>query len=146
MKRFKRSALRRALSILLFSVGLIGVPMAKADILRLRDGRMFTGEFLGATKNQIWFQADSPVNLIGPTAYAVVQVESLTFGPVPKQSGAAQTIQPLCNAANCRNPFDAILVTLARESQKTYRPSDQRFHEQPAPVQPPAGNEGHPGS
>jgi len=146
MKPFKRAAFCPALSILLFLVGLIGLPVAKADILRLRDGRMFTGEFLGATKDQIWFQADSPVNIIGATAYAIVEVESLTFGPAPKQSGAARTIEPPCNATNCRNPFDAILVTRARESPKTYRPSDQRFHEQPAPVQPSAGHEGHPGS
>jgi hypothetical protein len=146
MKPFKRSASGRVLSILLFLVGLIGLPMAKADILRLRDGRMFTGEFLGATKDQIWFQADSPVNMIGPTAYAVVQVESLTFGPAQKQSNTAHAMDPACNATNCRNPFDAILMALARESQKTYRPSDQRFHEQPAAVQPPAGHEGHPGS
>lgn len=121
MKAFKRTAPYRALSILLFLVGLAGVPSAKADILRLRDGRMFTGEFLGATKDQIWFQADSSVNIIGPTAYAVIQVESLTFGPAPRQSDAGRRS---CNA-NCRNPLDAILVALARESQKTYRPPDQ---------------------
>jgi hypothetical protein len=115
--------------ILLFLAGLIGLPTAKADILRLRDGRMFTGEFLGATKDQIWFQSDSPVNIIGPTAYAIVQVESLTFGPAVKQSGAAKSIAPACNAMNCRNPVDAILMVLARDfkkdSQKVNRQPDQ---------------------
>jgi hypothetical protein len=125
MTMFKRARFCRAWSILLLLVGLIGLPAAKADILRLRDGRMFTGEFLGATKDQIWFQADSTVNLIGPTAYAVAQVESVTFGPVAKQSGAAKPVSPSCNVNECRNPADVILVALARESQKINRPPDQ---------------------
>jgi hypothetical protein len=120
MKPFKRPA-----TLLLFLAGLIGLPVAKADILRLRDGRMFTGEFLGATRDQIWFQSDSPVNLIGPIAYAVVQVESLTFGPVSKQSNTAQSAAPSYNRTNLRNPVDVILVALARESQKTDRSPDQ---------------------
>ena len=48
MNEFKRGPIGRALSILLFLIVLIGMPVAKADILRLRDGRMFTGQFLGA--------------------------------------------------------------------------------------------------
>jgi hypothetical protein len=125
MNEFKLGPLGRALSILLFLIVLIGMPAAKADILRLRDGRMFTGQFLGATKEQIWFQSDTPANMIGPTAYSVTQVESLTFGPVEKQSGAAKTAPPSCVATVCRNPVDVILVALARESQKTNRPPDQ---------------------
>jgi hypothetical protein len=125
MTMFRRAVFRCAWPLLLFVVGLVGLPAAKADILRLRDGRMFTGEFLGATKDQIWFQADGSVNLIGPTAYTVAQVESVTFGPVAKQSGAAKPVTPSCNVNECRNPVDVILVALARESQKTDRPPDQ---------------------
>jgi hypothetical protein len=124
MTMFRRAKFWRAWSLLLLLVVLVGLPAAKADILRLRDGRMFTGEFLGATKDQIWFQADGAVNLIGPTAYAVTQVESVTFGPVATQSGAVQRVTPSCNVTGCRNPVDVILVALARESQKTNRPPD----------------------
>jgi|HubBroStandDraft_2_1064218.scaffolds.fasta_scaffold615282_2 hypothetical protein len=125
MNEFKRGPISRAFSILFLLIVLIGMPAAKADILRLRDGRMFTGQFLGATKEQIWFQSDAPANMIGPTAYSVVQVESLTFGPAEKQSGAAKTAPPSCIATVCRNPVDVILVALARESQKINRPPDQ---------------------
>lgn len=125
MNEHKRATSFRAWSILLFVVGLIGVPAARADILRLRDGRMFTGEFLGATKDQIWFQADTPANMIGPTAYSVVQVESLTFGPVAKQSQAVVTPHSHSARVDGRNAVDVILVTLARESQKANRPPDQ---------------------
>jgi hypothetical protein len=126
MNAFKRAASFRAWSVILF---VLILPAAKADILRLRDGRMFTGEFLGATKDQIWFQGDAPGNIISPAAYSVAQVESLTFGPAEKQSKAApvpQAVVPIHRAgADCRNAVDAILVTLARESQKINRPPDQ---------------------
>lgn len=71
----------------LFLVGLVCLS-ARADILRLRDGRMITGNFLGATRTEIWFQRDTPGDLMGTTAYPVEQVESLTFGPVARQSSA----------------------------------------------------------
>ena len=123
MNVFKRAASFRAWSIILF---VLILPAAKADILRLRDGRMFIGEFLGATKDQIWFQGEAPGNIIGPSAYSVAQVESLTFGPNEKQSKAAQAAPPFHRAAaGCRNAVDAILVTLARESQEINRPPDQ---------------------
>ncbi len=112
MNRFRRA-------VLLCVIVLVGLPVAKADILRLRDGRMLTGEFLGATKEQIWFQTDAAVNLIGPTVYSVAQVESVTFGPAEKQSNAM--ILP----KDSRNAVDVILVTLARESQKANRSPDQ---------------------
>ncbi|HTS75580.1 MAG TPA: hypothetical protein VMG40_05215 [Bryobacteraceae bacterium] len=87
-------------SILLVMVGLLMIASAKADILRLRDGRMLTGEFLGATKDQIWFQADTPGGLVGPAAYSTAQVESLTFGPAPKQSDA-KGAPPAKNVSQC---------------------------------------------
>jgi len=71
----------------LFLVGLVCLT-ARADILRLRDGRLFTGNFLGATRTEIWFQPDTPGELIGAAAYTVAQVESVTFGPVSRQSNS----------------------------------------------------------
>ena len=75
----------------LLLVGLVVCCSVKADILRLRDGRMFTGSFLGASRSEIWFQRDAPGQVIGTGAYPIEQVESLTFGPVMRQSslGAA---------------------------------------------------------
>src|SRR5581483_10837709 len=80
------------MKLALLIVVLIGA--ARADILRLRDGRMFTGNFLGATRTEIWFQRDAPGDFIGTAAYPVEQVESLTFGPVAKQSGASASDSP----------------------------------------------------
>jgi hypothetical protein len=66
-------------------IGMVCVTL-RADILRLRDGRMITGQFLGATRSEIWFKCDTPGNVLGTTAYPVEEVESVTFGPAPKQS------------------------------------------------------------
>ncbi len=81
----------------LLLVGLVCFS-ARADILRLRDGRMVTGNFLGATRTEIWFQPDTPGEIIGAAAYPVAQVESVTFGPVARQSsadgGRAVTFKP----------------------------------------------------
>lgn len=72
----------------LFLIGMVCVTL-RADILRLRDGRMITGQFLGATRTEIWFKGETPGDIVGPASYPVDQVESLTFGPAPKQSQAA---------------------------------------------------------
>jgi len=73
----------------LFLIGMVCVTL-RADILRLRDGRLITGQFLGATKSEIWFKDDVPGNVIGAAAYPVEQVESLTFGPAPGQAKASK--------------------------------------------------------
>ncbi len=75
------------MKLALLIVLLIGA--ARADILRLRDGRMFTGNFLGATRTEIWFQRDTPGDYLGAAAYPVEEVESLTFGPAMKQVNAS---------------------------------------------------------
>jgi hypothetical protein len=74
-------------------LALMGVS-ARADILRLRDGRMFTGNFLGATRTEIWFQRDTPGQFLGTAAFPVEEVESLTFGPALKQSSAGASLSP----------------------------------------------------
>jgi len=69
-------------------LALIGLACvaANADILKLRDGRMYNGQFLGATRTEIWFQRDAPGDVLGAAAYPIAQVESLTFGPALRQS------------------------------------------------------------
>ena len=69
----------------LFLVGLVAFA-AKADMLKLRDGRMFTGQFLGATKTEIWFQRDPPSDILATQAFPIAQIESLIFGPDVRQS------------------------------------------------------------
>jgi hypothetical protein len=92
------------------AIGLICLS-AKADILKLRDGRMLTGVFLGATRSEIWFQSDAPGDVLGTAAFPVEQVESLTFGPVARQSKQAgssdaapreQQVKPGADGAKAR--------------------------------------------
>lgn len=82
--------MKSILKILL--IGMVCVTL-RADILRLRDGRMITGQFLGATRTEIWFKCDTPGNILGAAAYPVEQVESVTFGPAPKQSKADEGVK-----------------------------------------------------
>ena len=78
----------------------------RADILRLRDGRMFTGSFLGATRTEIWFQNETPGDYLGAAAYPVEQVESLTFGPAARQSKTAlETSAAEVRRTNIRGTF-----------------------------------------
>src|ERR1700719_3629258 len=67
---------------------------ASADTLRLRDGRTLSGQFLGASRSEIWFQRDVPGEVLGKEAFPVMQVESLTFGP-NAQTGSAHFKNPL---------------------------------------------------
>ena len=69
----------------LFLIGMVCITL-RADMLRLRDGRLITGQFLGATRTEIWFKDDVPGDVMGAAAYPVEAVESLTFGPAPGQS------------------------------------------------------------
>jgi hypothetical protein len=82
--------MKSILKILL--IGMVCVTL-RADILRLRDGRLITGQFLGATRSEIWFKCDTPGDVLGATAYPVEQVESVTFGPTPKQSKADRGVK-----------------------------------------------------
>ena len=81
---------------MLFQLALIGLLSiaAPADTLKLRDGRTLSGQFLGATRAEIWFQRDVPGEVLGKEAFPVMQVESLTFGP------SAQT-----SAGHFKNPL-----------------------------------------
>jgi hypothetical protein len=80
----------------LFQLALIGVMCitGRADTLKLRDGRTLSGQFLGATRAEIWFQGDVPGEVLGKEAFPVMQVESLTFGP-GAQAGAGHFKNPL---------------------------------------------------
>src|SRR5258705_3682753 len=79
---------------------------ARADVLKLRDGRTVPGQFLGATRTEIWFQRDAPGEVIGTMAYPIVQVESLTFAPdargsVKSQGAAFQMTPQITRAKRC---------------------------------------------
>jgi hypothetical protein len=85
--------LRVILMRVLFLLGLICVAVS-ADTLKLRDGRVLSGQFLGATRSEIWFQRDVPGEVLGKEAFPVMQVESLIFGP-NAQTGSAYFKNPL---------------------------------------------------
>jgi hypothetical protein len=75
--------------------------IASADTLRLRDGRILSGQFLGATRSEIWFQRDVPGEVLGKEAFPVMQVESLTFGPTAQAAISPPSPQrPLRPAAS----------------------------------------------
>jgi hypothetical protein len=67
---------------------------ASADTLRLRDGRILSGQFLGATRSEIWFQRDVPGEVLGKEAFPVMQVESLTFGPTAQAAISPRSPRP----------------------------------------------------
>jgi hypothetical protein len=80
----------------LFQLALVGMMCiaGRADSLKLRDGRTLSGQFLGATRAEIWFQRDVPGEVLGKEAFPVMQVESLTFGP-GAQAGSGHFKNPL---------------------------------------------------
>ena len=80
----------------LFQIILIGLTClgARADTLKLRDGRILSGQFLGATRSEIWFQRDMPGEVLGKEAFPVMQVESLTFGPTARAAIGARPLRP----------------------------------------------------
>jgi hypothetical protein len=82
---------------------------ASADVLKLRDGRAIPGQFLGATRTEIWFQRDAPGEVINTMAYPIVHVESLTFGVDARQSikadGVAKKASPLGGCSESQGIF-----------------------------------------
>jgi len=76
-----------------FQVALISLTciVAFGDTLKLRDGRSIPGQFLGATRTEIWFQRDLPGEVMGTMAYPIASVESLTFGSDTRGSAKSET-------------------------------------------------------
>jgi hypothetical protein len=74
-----------------------------ADTLKLRDGRSLTGQFVGATRSEVWFQADNQGEFSGVMAIPVAQVASVAFEPAllkPSGLGAIHpTERPAMNAS-----------------------------------------------
>jgi hypothetical protein len=54
------------------------VSLAQADSLRLRDGTIIIGNYVGGTQTEVWFQR-SPA---GAEPFPLFAVESLRFGPL----------------------------------------------------------------
>ena len=77
---------------LLFSFFLLLSDLARADMLRLRNGIEFTGHYVGGTKTEIWFERAGMVNTleIVPTRL----VEALKFEPgIESPAGALPPAQ-----------------------------------------------------
>lgn len=83
--------MRAVLKLVLFGVVCLS---ANGDVLKLRDGRVVAGQFLGATRAEIWFQREVPGEVIGTMAYPVGQVESVVFGPDIRPSAHTANFRP----------------------------------------------------
>src|SRR5260370_38841407 len=84
---------------------------ARADVLKLRDGRTIPGQFLGATRTEIWFQRDAPGEVINTMAYPIVHEESLTFGLNARQSVKAQDAVKKSTPLNCSEWQGLVILT-----------------------------------
>jgi len=65
-----------------------------ADTLKLRDGRVLSGQFVGATRSEVWFQADSQGEFSGVLTFPVAQIATLAFEPAVKPSGMTGGLRP----------------------------------------------------
>jgi hypothetical protein len=79
----------------LFALALIAYG---ADTLQLRDGRTLTGQFVGATRVQVWFQQDGQAETAGPAVFPVAQVVSVGFDPAGSPLGPSAELKPLAKA------------------------------------------------
>ena len=80
---------------------LLTSALARADMLRLRNGIEFTGHYVGGTKTEIWFERDGMVSTmeIVPTSL----VEALKFEP--GSASPAATTRPETWMAYFRTVF-----------------------------------------
>jgi hypothetical protein len=65
-----------------------------ADTLKLRDGRSLTGQFVGATRSEVWFQADNQGEFSGVLAFPVAQVASVAFEPALLKPSGLGEVRP----------------------------------------------------
>jgi hypothetical protein len=73
-----------------FLIGVASLCLsAQADTLRLRNGQVLSGQFMGATEMAIWFHSDTPDGTVA-AAYPILFVESLTFGPAGRQTAGVE--------------------------------------------------------
>lgn len=54
----------------------LALAAARADVLRLRDGSVLNGSYVGGTQTEVWFQRGPA----GAEAFPLFAVESLKFG------------------------------------------------------------------
>ena len=66
--------------------------LARADVLRLRNGTEFSGHYIGGTKTEIWFERDGMVSTteVIPTSL----VEGLKFEPGAASPAGARRDAP----------------------------------------------------
>jgi hypothetical protein len=65
-----------------------------ADTLQLRDGRTITGQFIGATRTEVWFQREGQAEAAAPVAIPIGQITSLVFEPTIKPTGLSSQLKP----------------------------------------------------
>ena len=89
----------------------LALAAARADVLRLRDGTVLVGNYVGGTQTEVWFQR-SPA---GAEAFPLFAVESLKFGGV--LGFAPGSYQP--GNARRSDPAVALRIHLVRSIRLT---------------------------
>lgn len=72
------------------------IPVARADTLRLRDGTVITGTYVGGSQTEIWFQRGPS----GAQAFPLYTIESVRFGNL---MGSSEPMLPSQGVLNLRN-------------------------------------------
>jgi hypothetical protein len=113
MARFPRWVLAVA------GVGLL-LGWLQADTLRLKDGQVLQGRYMGGTRNNISFQVDGQVE---PADYPVSQVSSITFGAPAAAAAAA----PPRRSLETRPPTTLQAPNLATSTDRITVPAGTRL-------------------
>src|SRR5258708_2033404 len=65
-----------------------------ADTLKLRNGRVLSGQFVGATSSEACFHTDTQVEFSGVLTFPVAQIATVAFEPAVKPSGMTGGLRP----------------------------------------------------
>jgi hypothetical protein len=82
----------------------------QADELRLRDGTVILGSYVGGTQKEVYFQ-HTPA---GSDMYPLFMVESLKFNSAPTLTPSAASHGPIGNPVAARRPAGSAEVWAAR--------------------------------
>ena len=97
---------------------LLATLVSGADTLKLRDGRVLSGQFVGATRSEVWFQADNQGEFSGVLTFPIAQIATLAFEPAVKPSGVTGGLRPAEHpASGLLASFGGWLAALKSHSQ-----------------------------
>ena len=105
------------MKVVLRSIVLLSLPLAAAygDELRLRDGKVISGYYVGGNQKELWFQS----NGVGADVYPTMVVQSLQFGGLTGMLGyskppeAARPVPAQAKPGFWRSKFQLVRMYLA---------------------------------